>query len=202
MLVKIWQFSGCAENSALFRVESEVSEVSDCRKDLLIVGKSVTKSWGEVQMTGNEKEIKDFINLLVGREIEYVCCEAEILDIGFRNLILHGMGCTRVIQENDILITTVDYLSWDGTVSTNNDEWFNVERFRDRLLGRKVLSVSMNAVHDLKINLDQEITVECLIANAYPHYCDRETEQWVLFEHTEDRSGRFLTVYNKEIDFH
>ena len=40
-----------------------------------------------------------------------------------------------------------------------------------------------------------------MIANAYPHYGE-EQEQWILFKHTKDHSGTFLTVYNRSIDFY
>lgn len=61
-------------------------------------------------------------------------------------------------------------------------------------------SVEISPWHDLRVRLDNGVTIECLIANAYPHY-EEESEQWVLFEHTKDHSGTFLTVYNKSVDF-
>ena len=142
-----------------------------------------------------------FVNRLVGKKLLRVCCEAEILDFDFAPLALHAMGCSRVIKNNDILVTTLDYQSWDLDESTHNDEWFNVERFYSEILGGTVISVEVSLCHDLRIKLDNNIVIECLIANAYPHYGE-EQEQWVLFEPTKDYSGTFLTVYNKSIDFH
>ncbi len=148
-------------------------------------------------------KIDSFIQLLVGRKLEYVCCECEILDCGFSgDLILHAMGCTRVIKDDDILITTTDYQNWDGKESTNNDEWYNVDKFKDKIVGGRVLSVNKNKLNDLFVELDNGVRIECLVANAYPHF-DGDSEQWVLFEHTgkRDGSGAFLTAYNKELDF-
>jgi len=44
------------------------------------------------------------------------------------------------------------------------------------------------------------VRIECYVANSYPHY-EEEFEQWLLFEHTKDSSGRFLTAYNKRLLF-
>ena len=51
------------------------------------------------------------------------------------------------------------------------------------------------------IALDNGVIIECRIANAAPHYGEEE-EQWVLFEHTADHSGRFLTAYNRQLAFY
>ena len=148
-----------------------------------------------------DHEAVRFVNLLVGKKLLHLCCEVEILDFDFTPLALHAMGCSRVIKNNDILVTTLDYQSWDQSESTHNDEWFNVERFRSEITGGTVLSVELSPCHDLRITLDNDVIIECLIANAYPHY-DEELEQWVLFEPTNDHSGAFLTVYNKRVSFH
>ena len=148
-----------------------------------------------------DHEAVRFVNLLVGKKLLHLCCEVEILDFDFAPLALHAMGCSRVIKDNDILVTTLDYQSWDQSESTHNDEWFNVERFRSEITGGTVLSVELSPCHDLRITLDNDVIIECLIANAYPHY-DGELEQWVLFELTNDHSGAFLTVYNKRVSFH
>ena len=144
--------------------------------------------------------IRDFIDLLIGRKLEYLCCQCEILDFGFSgDLVLHAMGCSRVIAEGDILITTLDYQSWDQNSSSNNDEWYNKDLFKDRIVGGVVTSAEINKLNDLHITLDNGITIECFIANSYPHF-DEEREQWLLFEHTKDNSGRFLVAYNKRIE--
>ena len=146
--------------------------------------------------------IKPFINSLVGKKLEYLGCAAEILDFGFSdNLVLHGMGLTRIICDGDILITTIDYQSWDEKTSENNDEYYNIVKFRDRIIGGTVVSASINKLHDLTVKMDNGVMIECIIANSYPHYEDEENEQWVLFEHTADHSGKFLTVYNKMVRF-
>ena len=145
--------------------------------------------------------VVQFVNLLVGKRLLHFCCEADILDFDFAPLVLHAMGCSRVIKNNDILVTTLDYQSWDLHESTHNDEWFNMEKFNSEIVDGVVISVEISPCHDLRIELDNHIVIECLIANAYPYYVE-EQEQWVLFEQTKDHSGIFLTVYSKSIDFY
>jgi len=147
-----------------------------------------------------EQEVVQFVNLLMGKKLTHFCCEAEILDFDFSPLVLHALGHSRVIKNEDILVTTLDYQSWDLSESTHNDEWFNMKRFSSEIIGGTVISVEVSPWHDLRVELDNGVVIECLIANAYPHYA-KEYEQWVLFEHTKEHNGTFLTVYNKSIDF-
>ena len=145
-------------------------------------------------------DFQSFLYQLNGRRLVSFRCEADILEFIFEgNFVLHAMGFSRVINGNDILVTTHDYQSWDELDSTHNDEWVNAAAFREKIVGGLVLSVLINEVHDLKITLDNGIVVECMVANSYPHHSD-EKEQWLLFEHTRDHSGKFLTAYNKTIE--
>lgn len=122
-----------------------------------------------------------FVNKLIGKQLLHFCCECEILDFSFGSLVLHAMGCSRVIKNNDILITTIDYQSWGQTESRNNDEWFNMRKYNSEIVGGTVTTVSIRPCNDLYVYLDNGIVIDCLVANAYPHY-DGEREQWVLFE--------------------
>ncbi len=148
------------------------------------------------------QDIIDFVSLLVGKNLEYLGCEADLLEFVFEeDLVLHAAGFSRVVADDEILITTPDYQSWDGIDSMHNDENFNMTTHRERIVGGRVLSAAVNALGDLTITLDNGVTVECRIANAAPHYGE-DAEQWVLFEHTADHSGRFLTAYNKQLDYY
>ena len=126
----------------------------------------------------------NFIHSLVGKRLLNVCCAAEILTFDFFPLALHASGYARIIKNSDILVTTLDYQSWELSESTNNDEWFNA---------------TLSPWNDLHIELDNGVIIECLIANSYPHYND-EQEQWVLFERGKDHK-LFLTVYSKRVEF-
>jgi len=146
-------------------------------------------------------EINEFINLWVGKRLEHLSCACEILNFVFSgDLVLHGMGLTRVFLNDDLVITTIDYNSWDQTDSRNNDEWYGKDKYKNQIIGGKVTNIHINKFNDLFIEMDNGVRIECYIANAYPHY-DEECEQWLLFEHTNDHSGRFLTAYNKRLSF-
>lgn len=148
-----------------------------------------------------KKEVQAFANQLIGAKLLSLSCACELLCFGFsNNMALHASHLCRIISDGDILVTTLDYHSWDELDSKHNDEWENVNRFKDKILGGSVLSAAVNEINDLKIVLDNGIVVECLIANAYSHYTE-EQEQWFLFEHTEDNTGRFLTAYSKHLEW-
>ena len=145
-------------------------------------------------------EIQSFLHQLNGKRLVSFGCNADILEFGFEgDMVLHAMGFSRVILGNDILVTTQDYQSWDVLDSTHNDEWLNAATFREKIVGGLVVSASINEVRDLKIMIDNGTMIECMVANAYPHYSD-ESEQWVLFERTDDHSGQFLSAYNKKLE--
>lgn len=144
-----------------------------------------------------DKECRKFIAMLTGRRLQNFCCEAEMFDLDFGSLVLHAMGCSRVIKDNEILVTVSDYQSWDGGNSSHNDEWYNMKKFNPTIVGGTVVTAELNPWNDLRVRFDNGVTIECLIANACPHYAD-EQEQWVLFERTDN--GRFLTVYNRSVE--
>lgn len=76
-----------------------------------------------------------FIDLLKGKRLTRFCCTCEMLVFDFAPLALHAMGCSRIIKNNDILVTVPDYQSWDQVESTHNDEWFNMKKFNSEIVG-------------------------------------------------------------------
>ena len=163
--------------------------------------RSAGSKWkkGAVAMCA-EHGIASFVTSLAGKRLLDICCEAELLDFDFAPLTLHALGCSRIIKNSDILVTTLDYQSWDLSESTHNDEWFNLKKFHAEIIGSTVISVQLSPWNDLRVELDNGVVIECLIANSCPHYGE-EQEQWILFEGGRRGHGRFLTVYNKRIDF-
>ena len=153
----------------------------------------------EFEISLPKEDIAAFIKQLVGKRMDYFCCEADMFDFGFSDLILHVPGFGRVIKNNDILVTTQDYQNWDGEISTNNDAWLNMKKYNRDIVGGIVVSAQMNEVNDLTVEMDNGVVISCFIQNSYPHY-DCEQEQWILFE-KGCKNRKFLTVYNKTIDF-
>lgn len=67
-------------------------------------------------------------------------------------------------------MTNLDYQSWNLSESTHNNEWFNVEKFCSAIINGTVISVKISPWHDLRIKLDNDVVIECLIVNSHLHY--------------------------------
>lgn len=129
----------------------------------------------------NYIEFGILIKKIVGLKLDAIRYACEMLMFDFEQYALHCQCFTRVIKNGDILLTTLDYQSWDGEHSENNDEYYNLDRFRTEIEGGRVLSVEVNQLNDLIITLDNNITIQILIQNSYAHY-DEENEQYRFFE--------------------
>ena len=145
-----------------------------------------------------QAKLNEHLQVIVGKQLVALNMACEMMMFSFEKYELHTQCLTRIICDNDILVTTLDYQSWDGETEENNDEWYFVEQNRDKIVGGTVTSVKVNALHDVTIVLDNGISIELFVKNGYHHY-DDEQEQWVFFKH-HDHSYPFITVYNKSVD--
>ncbi|MDO4168912.1 MAG: hypothetical protein Q4D45_03340 [Lachnospiraceae bacterium] len=148
----------------------------------------------------DRSEVSNFIQKIVGNKLLklYNACEMMIFDFG--DYQLHASCLTRVSKKNDILVTTLDYQNWDGKIDTNNDEWFFVKKYQHEIVGGTVLLAELSSMKDLKIMLDNDITIELYISNGYNHY-DDEVEQWRLIKKIGEESTIHLVVNSKTIDY-
>ena len=142
-------------------------------------------------------ELNEHLQIILGKQLDALNMACEMMMFSFEEFALHAQCLTRIVYDEDILVTTLDYQSWDGE-EENNDEWYFVEQNRAKIVGGTVTSVSVNALHDVAIILDNGIRIELFIKNGYHHFED-EQEQWVFFKH-HDHSYPFITVYNKSVD--
>lgn len=156
----------------------------------------------------NYCELKNLISKIVGLRLDIIGHACEMLMFNFGNYALHSQCMTRIIKNDDILVTTLDYQSWDGEHSENNDELYNLKKCRAEIEGGKVLTVDVNPLRDVIITLDNGVTIQILIQNSYAHY-DEEHEQYRFFEagsedETEEQknSHKHYVVYNKSIEIH
>ena len=145
-----------------------------------------------------QAELTKHLQIIVGKRLDAINLACQMMMFSFEEYKLHAQCLTRIICKNDVLVTTLDYQSWDGETEENNDEWYFVEQNRDRIVGGMVTSVSVNTLHDIVIILDNGIRIELFIKNGYYHF-DDDNEQWVFFKH-DDHSYPFITVYNKTVD--
>lgn len=146
----------------------------------------------------NQANLKEYLQAIVGKQLDTLNLACEMMMFSFEEYALHAQCLTRIICENDILVATSDYQSWDGEVEANNDEWYFVEQHRAKIVGGKVTSVNVTPLHDVVISLDNGVRIELFIKNGYHHFAD-EQEQWILFKR-HDHSYPFITVYSKTVD--
>ncbi len=145
-----------------------------------------------------QAKLKEHLQVIVGKKLDALNLACEMMMFSFGEYELHAQCLTRIICENDILVTTLDYQSWDGEVEGNNDEWYFVEQYRAKIAGGMVTSVNVNPLHDVVIILDNGIKIELFVQNGYHHF-DEEHEQWMFFKR-HDYSYPFVTVYSKTVD--
>ena len=145
-----------------------------------------------------QTKLNEHLQIIVGKRLDDLHLVCELMSFAFGDYAFHALGLTRIIHENDILVTTLDYLNWDQETDTNNDEWYFVKQYKDKIVGGTVTSVDVSPLHDVVINLDNGIRIETFVKNGYHHF-DDECEQWVVFK-VDDHSFPFVTVYNKTVD--
>lgn len=121
-----------------------------------------------------------------------------MMTFDFEGYALHAQCLTRIIKDQEILVTTWDYQSWDGECDKNNDEWYFVEKYRERILRGTVCSVEVSRFNDVRIELDNGIRIELFISNGFCHFGE-ETEQWRFFR-LGDSSSPHLVVYGKSVE--
>ena len=145
-----------------------------------------------------QARLEEHLQIIIGKQLDALNMACEMMMFSFEKYELHSQCLTRIICKNDVLVTTLDYQSWDGEIEENNDEWYFVEQNKDKIVGGTVTSVKVNALHDVTIVLDNSISIELFVKNGYHHF-DDEQEQWVFFKHN-DHAYPFITVYNKSVD--
>lgn len=147
----------------------------------------------------NEK-LQKYINNIIGLKLEEINLACEMIMLNFGNYKIHFQSFTRVIKNNDILLTTLDYQSWDKKEDKNNDEWYFLEKYKKEILNGIVIDVSLTKTNDLTIVFDNGITIETYISNGYSHY-EEEQEQWRLIIKLDNDKSHDIVIYNKHIEY-
>lgn len=146
------------------------------------------------------KKLQKYINNIIGLKIEEINLACEMIMLNFENYKIHFQSFTRVIKNNDILLTTLDYQSWDKKEDKNNDEWYFLEKYKKEILNGIVIDVSLTKTNDLTIVFDNGITIETYISNGYYHY-EEEQEQWRLILKLDNDESYDIVIYNKHIEY-
>ena len=151
-------------------------------------------------------ELNKSMQNIVGLKLNAIRYACEMLMFDFERYTIHSQCLTRIIKDDDILLTTLDYQSWDGEHEENNDEYYNLAKYKSEIEGGKVLSVEVNPLCDVIIALDNEITIQILIQCSYAHYVE-EIEQDRFFKVSDDETENkklppHYVVYSKHIEIH
>lgn len=154
----------------------------------------------------NGSYFKELVFKIHGLRLTNINLVCEMMAFTFEGYALHTQCLTRIIKNDDILATTMDYQSWDGETSENNDEWFNLDKYKTQISGGKVTAVKMNVLHDLEITLDNGVIIQIIIENGYTHYGE-EREQYRFFEiapegeaENTEKDRKHYVVYVKRIE--
>ena len=126
-------------------------------------------------------------------------CACEMLVFDFGSCGLHAQSFARVVKNGKILLTTWDYQSWDRENDENNDEWRNLDRYRDEIVGGVVSDVRLNELNDLTVTLDNGVTIECFAANGETTY-DEEREFWRALFDIDEMIVTHIVATNVSLD--
>ncbi|MBR2974819.1 MAG: hypothetical protein IKC47_03660 [Clostridia bacterium] len=147
-----------------------------------------------------QQHLQNLLNIIVGKKLNHLKPIFEVMSFGFGEYALHTLGLTRIIKDNDILVTTLDYQNWDGEEAFNNDEHYFIKKFNDQIVGGVVTSIKVSPLYDLKIEMDNGVRVEVYVQNGHHHF-DRDNNQWLFFKVDEEGDNApFVSVYNKTVD--
>ena len=124
-----------------------------------------------------KERLKQYLETFIGKELLNINLACEMMCFDFGNMSLHASSFTRVLKNNEVLVTTLDYQSWDGQVDTNNDLWRNVDKFKHLIIGNKIERIELSMVNDLFVYLENGIIIQSFAPNGSLHYSDY-WEQW------------------------
>ena len=140
----------------------------------------------------------DHFQAIIGKRLTDLHLACEMMMFSFEEFALHAQCLTRIIREDDILVTTLDYQNRDGEDDKNNDEWYFVKQYKEGIIGGVVTSVNVSSLYDVIIVLNNGIRIELINKNGYHHF-DDECEQWRFFK-AQDYFHPHVTVYSKTVD--
>ena len=151
-----------------------------------------------------KERLKQYLETFIGKELLNINLACEMMCFDFGNMSLHASSFTRVLQNNEVLVTTLDYQSWDGQVDSNNDLWRNVDKFKHLIIGNKIERIELSMVNDLFVYLENGIIIQSFAPNGPLHYSDY-WEQWRFLVGLDDEDDKaeplHIVAEGKEIRF-
>ena len=135
---------------------------------------------------------------LVGQVMTDLGAYYEILILRFGEYEIHVSCFARILHNGKILLTTMDYQSWDEKDHKHNDMYLNIAKHGATLIGQTVRSVEVSKVNDLFLVLDNGARIE-IFSSEGSHRLSEESEQWFFYK-PKDSSYPNMAVYSSGVE--
>lgn len=129
----------------------------------------------------SRKKIETYLELLNGSLLDDLTLAAQMMMFSFGSIAIHSQCFTRIMHQDRILLTTLDYQNWDEADDKNNDEWYNWSLHKKRIINNKVIKTELTNSNDLFIWLENDIQLQIFVSNGSPHYVE-DCEQWRMID--------------------
>lgn len=144
-------------------------------------------------MTTAKNELSPVCDL-IGQPLSDLGAHYEILILRFGEYEIHASCFARIIHNEEILLTTRDYQSWDEKDYKHNDMYLNIAKHGAALIGQTVRSVEVSPVNDLFIDLDHDARIEIFSSHG-SHRLSDVSEQWFFYK-PGDKTYPYLSITN------
>ena len=135
---------------------------------------------------------------LVGQSLTDIGVHHEILILRFGEYEIHVTCFARILHNNEILLSTQDYHSWDGKECRRNDMYRNIAIHGASLIGQTVRSIDVSPVNDLFVVMGNGARIE--LYNSNGNLCLTEyAEQWFFYK-PKDSTYPYLSISNMGIE--
>lgn len=135
---------------------------------------------------------------LIGQTLHDLGVYYDILKLRFGEYEIHVSCFARILLDDQILLTTEDYRSWDEKDYKHNDMYLNIAKHGASLIGHRVRAVEISTVNDLHIILDNDARIEIFNSNGNLHFSEGG-EQYFFYK-PKDKSYPFLSITNRNVE--
>ena len=135
---------------------------------------------------------------LIGQTLSDLGAHYEILILRFGEYEIHASCFARIVLNGEILLTTLDYQSWDEKDHRHNDMYISIAKHGEALLGQKVQTVEISPANDLFVTLDNNARIEIFSSNGKLQLTD-EIEQWFFYK-PKDKAYPYLSITNNCVE--
>lgn len=135
---------------------------------------------------------------LIGQTVTDIRVNWDLLIFCFGEYVLHANCFTRVICNQKILLTTMDYQSWDEENYTHNDMYLNIADWGEKIIGQQVKNITISPVYDFVVTLNNDVRIEIYNSDGNHRMCE-EPMQWCFFK-PEDKSYGMLCVWSNRVE--